>query len=46
MLGELIGIDEAKTLKICEFDIGEDEDSIAGLELEDCGITIGIGRSN
>ena len=46
MLGELIGVGEAKTLKIREFDIDEDEDTIAGLQLEDFGTTIGIGASN
>ena len=44
MLGtELIGVGEAKILEICEFVIGKSEDTIAGLELEGCGIAIGIG---
>ena len=46
MLGELISVGEAKTLKMCEFDIVEGVDTIAGLELDDCGIPIGIGGSN
>ena len=38
ILGELIVVGEVKTLNICEFCIDKDEDTLAGLEMEDCGI--------
>ena len=45
MLDELIGVGEAKTLIVCEFDSGTGEETRAGLELEGCSIAFDIGGS-